>query len=166
MAHLDIVKVTNVPGTKNLIFYNVDLAVGKNGSNKTEDVLLVQYLLKECLKLPAFSYIPGTSMAGTAQEGTIENLIISGVWDGRWQLYLDNFQNQLKRNHRNTLVDGRVDPVLNHLTLGSISHTQYTILSLNVGYGQRRPNELPKLASAGDCPAALRESLNVRFPVF
>jgi hypothetical protein len=87
MAHPDIVKVTNGPGTRNLIFYNVYFPVSKNCPNKTEDALLVQYLLKESLKIPSFSYISGTAMAGAAQEGATENLIVTSVWDERWPLY-------------------------------------------------------------------------------
>jgi hypothetical protein len=53
MARVDIA-YSNGSG---YIFHNVDAAVGQGCPNNPLDVLLVQYLLKECNKLPGYAAV-------------------------------------------------------------------------------------------------------------
>jgi hypothetical protein len=82
MARVDIA-YSNGSGS---IFYNVDAAVGQGCPNNPLDVLLVQYLLKECNKLPGYAAVQVG--AGFTQE----TMSITGAWDQYWDGYLANFE--------------------------------------------------------------------------
>jgi hypothetical protein len=151
MARIDILR----GNVENYLFYNVDAAVGKGCPNQRTDVLLVQYLLKENMRLKTFSYLPNTVVAGTVQ--------ITGLWDETWDTLLFNYQNDLKHRGKPVVRDGRVDPVTGGRVLGSIHHSIYTILWLNMGYLQVRPVDFPKIGEAGDCPGELRPRIKVQF---
>jgi hypothetical protein len=153
MARVDIA-YSNGTG---FIFYNVDAAVGKGCPNNPLDVLLVQYLLKECNKLPGYA---------TVQVGagfTQETMTVTGAWDQYWDGYLANFELTLVNKGRPVRRDRRVDPVIAGRVFGSISHQPYVILWLNRGYAQLRPNEYSRMADAADCPWALRQVIKVQF---
>jgi hypothetical protein len=57
------------------IFYNVEAPVGKGCPNNPLDVLLVQYLLKECNK--SADYAAVQVAAGFTQE----TISVTGAWD-------------------------------------------------------------------------------------
>jgi hypothetical protein len=152
MANVDVVHTHD----GNMLFYNVDAAVGKGCPNRRPDVLLVQYLLKECCKAPKLAYIRTSVLSDE------KYMKITGTWDQDWDTYLLNYQNELKHRGMSISKDGRVDPVAG-LPRGPIHHTQYTILYLNLGYGALRPGDLPRLADVGDCPGELRDLLKPEF---
>src|SRR3954447_17155522 len=85
------------------LFYNVEAAVGKGCPNQRIDVLLVQYLLNENMRLKSFSYIPSTVVD--------RNVQITGIWNQTWDVFLLNYQNDLKQRGKPVVRDGRVDPV-------------------------------------------------------
>jgi hypothetical protein len=151
MAHIDVLR----GHVGNYLFYNVGAAVGKGCPNERTDVLLVQYLLKENMRLKTFSYIPNTTSDGNVQ--------INGLWNQTWDLFLLNYQNDLKQRGKPAVRDGRVDPVTGGRVFGPIRHSIYTILWLNMGYLQVRPADFPKIAEAGDCPGELRPRIKVQF---
>lgn len=139
------------------LFYNVDAAVGQGCPNRRPDVLLVQYLLKEGCKAPGLAEIQaGAGFVQTAMD-------ITGVWDQIWGGYLSNYLLTLKRRGKPIVHDRRVDPVVAAQSRGAIHHMQYTILYLNLGYGDLRPNDLPRMADVGDCPGELRPLLRLKF---
>ncbi len=150
MARIDILRGNE----ENYLFYNVDAAVGKGCPNQRIDVLLVQYLLKENIRLKSFGYLPNT-IVGPLQ--------IDGLWNETWTTLVFNYQNELKHRGKPVVHDGRVDPVAGGRVLGSIHHTIYTILWLNMGYYQVRPADFPKIAEVADCPAELRPKIKVQF---
>ena len=152
MASVDIVHTND----RNLLFYNVDAAVGKDCPNRRPDVLLVQYLLTVCTKAPKLAYIRISAM------GDEKYMKITGTWED-WDVYLLNFQNDLKQRGKLILRDGRVDPVAAGRPRGLIHHMQYTILYLNLGYSALRPNDFPRMAEVGDCPGELRPLLKAQF---
>jgi hypothetical protein len=153
MARIDVIRGHRA----NHLFYNVDAAVGKGCQNQRNDVLLVQYLLKENMRLKTFSYIPTTVLDGNV------NVRVNGLWDEMWNVFLLNYQNDLKQRHKPVVRDGRVDPVTGGRVLGPIHHTIYTMLWLNMGYLEVRPADFPKIADAGDCPGELRLAIKVQF---
>jgi hypothetical protein len=153
MARVDIAYFSG----SSFIFYNVDAAVGKGCPNNPLDVLLVQYLLKECNKLPGFAEVEAD--AGFTQE----TMSVTGAWDQYWDGYLANFELTLARFGRPASRDRRIDPVIGGRILGSIHHQPYMILWLNRGYRQFRPGDYPRIAYAADCPWALRQVLKVQF---
>ena len=73
--------------------YNVDAAVGKGCPNNPLDVLLVQYLLKECDKLPSFAKVEAD--AGSHSGGRCRS---REAWDQYWDGYLANFELTLARS--------------------------------------------------------------------
>jgi hypothetical protein len=153
MARVDIAYFSG----SSFIFYNVDAAVGKGCPNNPLDVLLVQYLLKECNKLPSFAKVE--TDAGFTQE----TMSVTGAWDQYWDGYLANFELTLVNLGRPALRDRRIDPVIGGRILGSIHHQPYMILWLNRVYRQVSPGEYSRIAYAADCPWALRQVLKIQF---
>ena len=145
MAKVDIL-FTRTEGT--LLFYNVERAVGPGCVNNRNDVLLVQYLLREAFKTPFFSRDPLAGFAG-----------LTGLADQMTLAAIMHFQRGLRKERAVlSAADGRIDPAGTD-PISSISHTQYTIINLNLAYQTRRPNEYPIIAQAADCPAELRVAL-------
>lgn len=153
VASVDIVRSTS----GNFLFYNVDAAVGTHCPNQRLDVLLVQYLLKESSKAPAYAEIEVG--AGFTQDA----MQISGTWDQYWRGYLDNFELTLQRRGRPVRRDGRIDPVVAGRVVGAIHHMPYMILWLNRSYLQLRPGDYSRMSEAGDCPPELRPALKAQF---
>lgn len=146
MASFDV--ITTHEGRQ--LFYDVDLAVGLNCPNEQSDVLLVQFFLAEAFKLAKAR----TALAGGTAS---QNLAPTGMWDNSWSNYLLAFQKAMANMGMSIKQDGRVDPVLDGRTRGSISHRQYTILYLNLSY----PDNLAHLPDV--CPPALRTRLKLKF---
>jgi hypothetical protein len=158
MARVDIVYDSgNGFNGNGFIFYNVDAAVGQGCPNNPLDVLLVQYLLKECNKTPGYATVQAA--AGFTQD----EMSITGAWDQYWDGYLANFELTLVNHGRPVRRDRRVDPVVAGRVYGSIHHQPYLILWLNRGYRDLRGNDLARMADVADCPWALRQVLKVKF---
>ena len=153
MARLDVVHAR----TGNFLFYNVDAAVGRGCSNQRQDVLLIQYLLKESNKTPGFADVQ--TGAGFTQDA----MQISGTWDQYWGGYLSNFVLTLQRRGRPVVRDTRVDPVVAGHVEGPIHHMPYTILWLNRGYRDLRPADYERMSEVADCPADLRPAIKLQF---
>src|SRR4051794_15301770 len=100
-------------------FYNVTMAVGPHGTapNRTDDVLLVQYLLKTLAR--AGVYLPPTLSKPFPVTGKMNPDTAAWIMD--YQLS--------KRRISNTL-DGRIDRALGIFTSSS-SHPKYTIIHMN-----------------------------------
>jgi hypothetical protein len=153
MARIDVLRGHSA----NWLFYNLDGAVGQNCQNQRQDVLLVQYLLKEGSKGPNFAEIQ------TGAGFTQEIMKITGIWDQYWGGYLANYLRTIARRGKPVVEDRRVDPVPAGHPRGPVHQKQYTILYLNLGYWQLRRADFPRLSQVGDCPPELRSALKVQF---
>jgi hypothetical protein len=131
------------------LFYNVDAAVGKNAPNRKDDVLLVQYLLKNASTL-GFPKV---------FQWSVLNYPLAGVWDRNWQSLLEVYTDTEIGAGNKMVADGRVDPVSGGRVTGAVHHRQFTIVVLNLRYGILRPTDYPRLADVADCPGELRGPL-------
>jgi len=106
------------------LFYNVDAAVGKNAPNRKDDVMLVQYLLKNATTL------------GFPQvfKWNLLNYPIAGLWDKNWQGLLSAYIDAEAGIGNKMVADGRVDPALTGRITGPVHHRQYVIVVLNLKY--------------------------------
>jgi peptidoglycan hydrolase-like protein with peptidoglycan-binding domain len=131
-------------------FYNVDTAVGQGCPNRRDDVLLVQYFLRESFKgVSDFKKdpFPGGVLAVDGRAGPQTFAAIR------------HFQKVSKAKGFSSAQDGRVDPPVGEKFHGSISQTQYTILTMNVAFKKARPQDWPRVSKASDCPGELRPRL-------
>ena len=128
------------------LFYNVDAAVGKDAPNRKDDVMLVQYLLKNA------------STLGFPQvfKWNLLNYPIGGVWDRNWQGLLTAYIDAEAGIGNKMVSDGRVDPVVRGRIVGPVHHRQFVIVVLNLKYSIVRAIDYPRLAEVADCPADLR----------
>jgi hypothetical protein len=138
----------NEDGSQGDKIYVVTHAVGRNATNKRDDVLLVQYFLKKIYDKPGKASLtrPTTPMVVDGYFGTITR---------NWILM---FQNDLKRLGYSVWADGRVDPTTGD-TRGTISKEIYTIFHLDNGFKFRYPEIHANMANSPDVPGELRASL-------
>jgi hypothetical protein len=137
-------------------FYNLDQAVGKNCPNVADDVMLVQFFIRELAKDPQVG--PGTRPSAP--------LAVDGVYTpavGEWILWVQKSINQ--KNPGTSLADGRVDPARGLATNGkflksTISHTQYTIVTLNASYRYRYKKSHDALENDPNVPGLLRQKFS------
>lgn len=134
---------------KACLYYNIHAAVGPGAPNRRDDVLLVQYLLRECFKSKSFvaNPFPGgvVSVDGAAGQQTFAAI--------------RHFQAVGKAKGYNLAQDGRVDVPATDTQVASISGTSYTILNLNNHFGYLRRQNWGQVSRAADCPAELRVPL-------
>jgi hypothetical protein len=131
------------------LYYTVHAAVGPGAPNRRDDVLLVQYLLRECFKSKKFTAAPFPG-------GVVG---VDGVAGQQTFAAIRHFQSVGKSQGQNMVQDGRVDPPATDTTVSSISQTVYTILNLNSVFRGYRPQDWSRLSQAPDCPAELRVPL-------
>jgi len=148
MAH---VRLNNTTARRE--WFLIDKPVGSGCPNANDDVLLVQFLLRICSQ-------NASDMAGFQPPGE-KPLDIDGVCGPQTLKYISFYQREVNRRQGKKLLepDGRIDPI-RHGTRGSISHTLYTILSLNVSYRTRR-GDAAKIETDPFFPIKLQSSLFV-----
>ncbi len=108
-------------------FYNVTHAVGPGCANVRDDVSWVQMLLGLLYSDP--------SLTSPVPDGITSDGICGPITCA----YILGFQKEAVRKGYPLRPDGRVDPAPFGQIQGSISHTFYTILSLNVSVYKRFP---------------------------
>ena len=128
------------------LVYNIDAAVGKGAPNRRDDVLLVQYLLKNASTL-GFPQVFNWSLL---------NYPLNGVWDRNWQGLLQAYIDADSGIGNKMVSDGRIDAVPDGRVSGPIHHRQYVIVVLNLKYSIVRSDDYPSMAGVADCPAELR----------
>ena len=146
MAKISLIQTAQGPFN----IYSVTNGVGPGRPNGRLDVLLTQYFLREIFKNnPDFKTrpFPGGVLA------------VDGVAGPQTFSAIRHFQDTVKTMGFPISQDGRVDPPVGEQFRGSISHTQYTIIYVNFGYREGRPQDWPRVSQAGDCPGELRQSL-------
>jgi hypothetical protein len=134
-------------------FYNVTQAVGKSCPNLPDDVMLVQFFIRELSKDPSV----GTG-AKPSSPITVDGLYTPAL--GEWILWIQKSLNA--KSPGSTLADGRVDPARGmandpKFLKSSISHTQYTIVTLNASYRYRQKSSHDALENDGRVPQLLRQ---------
>lgn len=136
-------------------FYNVSAAVGPGASNATDDVMLVQFFLREIAK--------DQSVGPQGRPPT--PLTVDGVYGPNTAAWIAWFQNSMNAKFAgSTYADGRVDPARGmsndpKFLKSTISHTQYTIVSLNATYRFRYKASHNALDEDPRVPQPLRQAL-------
>ena len=134
------------------MYYNVTMAVGspKNAPNRRDDVLLVQYFLREIYRNP---------LGKTSFQKPKGVMVADGWWGpvtARWVLH---FQQESRNAGKPVACDQRVDRCLTKSGISTISETLYTILRLNIDFRMMWPDVFPSLETAVNAPAELRAAL-------
>lgn len=129
--------------------------MGPGASNLRDDVLLVQYFLREIFKnTPKFQQEP---FAGEVK--------VDGVPTPNFFAAIRHFQMVEKKDGKLIATDGVIDAPKEEFPRGAISGTQYTILFMNNRFRSARPQDWPRVSQATDCPTEIRASLREpRFP--
>ena len=138
------------------IVYTVDQAVGPGCTNQRDDVLLVQFFLKVISESP--------NNADLKPAGR-DPMVCDGICGPNTNAYIKQFQiGSSARNPTSPLKqDGRVDPVRGGAIRGSISHTFYTILDLNVHFEKTRgAGALKDITTDAAFPGELRPSIKIQ----
>ena len=137
-----------------LPFYNIDSPVGKSRSNKLEDVMLVQFFMKEIFDFKA----PIT----TAQPFPSQPLVVNGSADQNTFDWILAFQKAFKAFGIAIQVDGVVDPARAFLTTRSaLANSVYTVAVFNNIFESQQPDQFPKLWEHPRVPAALAIQLKI-----
>ena len=121
------------------------------------NVLLVQYLLitinnNANVFSPPLAPLPLSPSEIFRPDGVVGPITLRAI---------KHFQEAGKARGNNIAEDGRVDKATGS-GIGSLSHTQYTIIFLNNGYRIARPGAFKNIAIlSGDCPAELRAAFTL-----
>ena len=127
------------------LFLNVDASVGENAQNSsTEDVMLVQYLLR----------MLGEHPAGRAHEivPALLKVVPTGMMDADTIAAIRAMQSLTVEGGRG---DGKVSPAKDY----SYGNNYYMICHLNAVARNRHKDLYPNLDHLPDCPPALREAI-------
>lgn len=109
-------------------FYNLVKAVGSNCPNNRDDVMMVQYMLKNI-------YVGDKAHAKPPGEMTVDG--ICGPVTINWIL---TYQRQLRMSGIPILIDGRIDRIRDKSSfIGSISKTYYTLAILDGHLWEHNP---------------------------
>jgi hypothetical protein len=141
----------NPPDPHISVFFNIETSVGRNGNNtSTEDILLVQFLLKtNGERVPA-----GTPQGAQANE-IMKQVPLSGTVDQKTIDGIVAHQQNMKSKMPSTVVDGRVSRATHYLYGGGY----FTIVALNAFLRRHVPQEWPRLQDLPNCPAVLKTKI-------
>ena len=123
--------------------YNVEAPVGKGGTNRPDDVLLVQFFLTEVAKVPPHPVQPPTTP-----------LSVNGVPTPLLNDWILWFQKSCKLAGTGFVTDSRIDPARMHGD--NIYAGDGTILDLNIAYRRRFRDAHNYLEAYKDCPLPLK----------
>jgi hypothetical protein len=150
MASIDTVR-TGKEGR--MLFYDLDHAVGPGAPNRRDDVLLVQYFMKQVPNSRRFQSAPFPAP-----------LNVNGIADQSLFANIRHFQAACRKiNPLLSVVDGKIDPVPGDKNRSPTSKAQYSIINLNLLFRDARPIDYERVSEAADCPADLRKQLAPRF---
>ncbi len=127
--------------------YNVNYAVGANGVNRRDDVLLVQWMLH---RIYADGTLPPVGGPPLKVDG------YAGPQTVKW---IAAFQARVRASGESCHVDGRVDSARKQVA--SVTKTVYTIIWLNAGLRKYSPAAFADPASDPTCPKELLTALAV-----
>ncbi|MBI2480783.1 MAG: hypothetical protein HYV60_19795 [Planctomycetia bacterium] len=138
MAKVDILRT---PTGTLALFYNLDAAVGPGCANRRDDVVLVQFFLREAYKANPLAF-PGGPLVDINGKPDTATFTAIRCFQKAWGAI--------------GTQDGQVDPATGK-AIASISKTQYTIVNLNLTFRGVRPQDYPKLSQVG--PIEIRHLL-------
>ena len=135
--------------------YTIEGAVGRGGENRRDDVLLVQLFLRVQME-------EGGTEAPYRPPGR-NPLAIDGICGTDTMAYILYYQEEAKRRFPAVAPppDGRVDPMRSGTLFASITSKVYMIVSLNVGYREKRGDMVLDIARDPLFPADLRKSFYI-----
>lgn len=153
MASVDILDLPSQGGK--VLIYDLDQPVGPNLPNRRDDVLLVQYMMREVPKSGRFKPDPFPAP-----------LTVDGVPGPGLFANIKHFQNlqKLRLAGKHSATDGRIDPIPSTSAI-STTGVQYNMVTLNLAFQVSRPKDYPLMAAANDCPNELRPKVTPRFLV-
>jgi hypothetical protein len=139
-----------------LPFYNVDAAVGPGRPNKIDDVMLVQFFIKEIHDFNA----PMNQLTTFPDEPlSVDGNANQNLFD--WILA---FQELAKQMGGQVVKDGAVDSVPGFsMTRTQLTHSIYTIIIMNNFFLGQQPAIYPKLWEHPRIPQALSLALFTNF---
>jgi len=129
-------------------YYNVSYAVGVGGINRSDDVMLVQYLLKKVFENAKYGPAKPTS-----------NMNVDGFYGPITASYIRAYQrrDQTVNPSASVVMDGRIDKAVSSDGLsGDISDRVYCIAALNLSLQQDHPSIFADPSTATDMPGALK----------
>jgi hypothetical protein len=120
--------------------YNVDSSVGKFAANKSDDVMLVQFMLQQVGKAPNPPLPPPS-----------KPLVADGIHTSLLDEWILWYQKGVVKTGRQITLDGRIDRAR-----GELHETSFTIMHLNASYRKRYRKSHDALENDPAAPAALR----------
>lgn len=122
------------------VFYNAVFSVGKNCPNMSNDVKLIQYMLKNY-----YESAPPQTIRPAGRK-----IEVNGIYDSPTDYAIVWYQNEIATLGGNEaiMVDGRVDRIFNKFNFkGSISQKHYTLYWLNQNLKHQNPAAFAALPS-------------------
>ena len=152
MANVDMLYLAS---QGHVLIYDIDAAVGPGAPNKRDDILLLQYLMREVPRSGRFQPEPFPSpllVDGNPSPGLFANI--------------KHFQRLMKLKLPAGMVaqDGRIDPIPS-TSVFATTGVQYAMVTLNLAFQVSRPKDYPLMAAANDCPDDIRVKVTPRFLV-
>jgi hypothetical protein len=128
-------------------YYNVTQSVGRGGSNRSDDTMLVQYLLKKAFEVAKY-----------APAKPARDIDVDGQCGPTTTSYIIAFQRRTNQLHpgAGTTLDCLVDHALGDGKTGSISQRVYTIAALNKSLHDAFSGIFVDPGSATDMPISLK----------
>lgn len=136
------VRLNTVSSDENVV-YTVSKEVGPGCPNRRDDVLLVQYFLRE---VPKYVRCP-PDLKGAKVD-------VNGITSKAFFDQILTFQKAaLKASGLSISTDGKVSPI------PRTPKVLYTLQMLGGVYKSNRPTDFPNITLASDCPAELSKAL-------
>jgi hypothetical protein len=158
---------TDLDALDRKFFYNVSLAVGPKDTapNRRDDVLLVQYLLKGIAERSKDETLPFSNGWVPPPTVTGKPFQVDGVVGRDTAVWIQSYQDAVAKAGPSMIsADGRVDRALG--VISSISHTVYTILYLNIEFGNVQYKKFKVLEDDVEAPPELRVAIRTSRALF
>jgi hypothetical protein len=138
---------------KDSVVYNIDANVGKGMPSQRQDVLLVQYFLRDVMNHP-------DSRAGRPPGNDIS---VDGLFGNQTETWIYAFQNLVRSKGGSVVVDGKVNKPPSDYRVRLAGGAGYTILHLNATFRRRWRIDHDYLDKCGRVPGELRGALGDKF---
>ena len=137
------------PDLKNVPhLYTVDQAVGLDSPNKSDDVMLVQFMLSKWLASASSALVPTDSKGQATSRSVFGEIPLKGEWDLTTLGFIFIFQ---IRNRATIQANGRFDPI----KMTQLPSTRDSMILLNGLLLGDSPNVFRDLTMAPGIPAKL-----------
>ena len=133
-----------VPDPTDHMIFNIDAHVGQGCTNKSDDVFLVQFLMRKAgEKKPVDRPDIRARLVKVPLSGTVDPLTVDGIKAA---------QEAMRAKRPTTVVDGIVSPARGVDYGGGI----WVIVTLNDSVRTSFPDKWPRLQDFSDCPEPLK----------